>query len=185
VGAAVKNAFLIGDRLFFRPVEMEDLAGDYHRWLNDPQVTRGLETGLFPVTLPQMEEYLKGLSRSSSDAFFAIVTREDERMIGTIKLGFINWINRTAELGILIGASDCWGKGYGVEACRMLVRYGFECLNLHKISLGVIADHSSAIRCYEKVGFVQEGCLRSCLYRDGKYHDKIMMGILADEFRGA
>ena len=103
-------------------------------------------------------------------------------MIGTVKLGFINWIHRSAEFGIMIASEEFRGKGYGTEVARLVLDYGFRRLNLHKVTLGVTADHAAAIRCYEKVGFRREGLIKSLLYVDGAYRDKLIMGITAEEF---
>jgi RimJ/RimL family protein N-acetyltransferase len=179
------HPFLVGERVYLRGLERADLAGDYFQWLNDYEVTRYLESGHFPNTPEAMEAYYSSKTASPTDAMFAIADRRNDQMIGTVKLGSINWIHRHAEYGIMIGAKTCWGQGYGAEVARLVLAYGFDRLNLHKITLGVYADHVAAIRSYEKVGFRREGLVASLLYVDGVYHDKVIMGVTAEEFRRA
>ena len=95
----------------------------------------------------------------------------------------VTWGDRWGEIGILIGDKEFWNRGYGTDATRALVRWGFDGLNLNRIWLRVYEDNARAIRCYEKVGFRIEGRLRQDRFRDGRYLDTIIMAILRDEFR--
>ncbi|HZH97930.1 MAG TPA: GNAT family protein, partial [Fimbriimonadaceae bacterium] len=119
---------------------------------------------------------------STSDVMLMIIERDSDRPIGTVKLGFINWIHQTAEFGIMIGAKQSWGKGYGTEVAELMLGYGFRRLNLHKINLGVAAVHAGAIRSYEKVGFKTEARVRQAAFIDGEYVDKVLMGITQEEY---
>jgi RimJ/RimL family protein N-acetyltransferase len=76
-----------------------------------------------------------------------------------------------------------WSRGFGTEALRLLLRYAFDDLALHRVDLRVIAYNVRAMRCYEKCGFVREGVERECALVDGVWHDDVMMGILEDEYR--
>ena len=178
----MQHPFLIGERLYLRAIEQEDLSGPYFQWLNDAEVTRHMETGRFPNTQARMEAYLEARTADGTDVMFMIVLKERDRSIGTIKLGCINWIHRHAEYGIMIGVKEVWGQGYGTEAGRLLLTYGFRRLNLHKVHLGVVADHAAAIRSYEKLGFRREGLLTEFLFVDGAYRDKLLMGVTGPAF---
>jgi hypothetical protein len=83
-----------------------------------------------------------------------------------------------AEFDIYIGEKDCWGKGYGTEATRLICRYGFNKMRLHRILLWVADANTAAIRVYEKVGFVEEGRARDTIRHEGKWHDMILMCLL-------
>ena len=93
--------------------------------------------------------------------------------------------NRHAELGVVIGEKAYWGQGYGSDAICTLLRFGFEEMNLHRIYLRVYEDNARGIRAYEKCGFCQEGRLREANFRQGRYHDELVMGILSHEFAEA
>ena len=91
--------------------------------------------------------------------------------------------DRKAEFGINLGDVAYQNKGFGTEAARLAIRFGFEELNLNRIGLSVFANNTRAIRCYQKAGFVQEGCLRQAFYRSGQFHDEYRFAILRDEWQ--
>lgn len=175
--------FAEGSSVILRPLEHSDLNERYLAWLNDPEVTRYTETGTFPSTAEDLETYYRDVNRSKSDVILAIVDKGSERHIGNVKLGSIHWIHRSAIFGILIGEKEFWHKGLGLEATRLMVEYGFERLNLHRVDLGVFAEHEAAVRCYKKVGFKVEGRMREDLYQGGVYKDRLWMGLLRSEYR--
>ncbi|MCJ7736119.1 MAG: GNAT family N-acetyltransferase, partial [Anaerolineae bacterium] len=109
------------------------------------------------------------------------IEAEDGVHIGNIGLDQINWKDRSAELGIVIGEKSQWSKGYGTDAIRTLLGLGFREMNLHRIFLRVDADNARGIRCYEKAGFQLEGTFREAVFREGVYHDQRVMSILQTE----
>lgn len=114
---------------------------------------------------------------------FFIRTLPEDRLIGFISLWVTTWSHGDAELGIGIGDRECWGKGYGTDAMRLILRYGFMEMNLSRITLGVFDYNARAIRSYEKTGFTLEGCMRKALYRDGSRANIVYMGILREEWQ--
>jgi len=176
------NAFAEGKLLFLRPLEPADINERYLGWVNDPEVTRYLETGTFPSTAADLEKFYTSISASRSDVILGIIDKQSQRHIGNVKLGPISWIHRCATFGIMIGDRDYWGKGFGAEASRLMVEYGFYKLNLHRIDLGVFAEHDAAVRCYEKIGFKIEGRMREDLFQGGEYKDRVWMGLLRSEY---
>lgn len=176
------KAFLAGEKIYLRPLEKADLNDNYLAWLNDPEVTRYLETGVFPTTLQDLERFYESVTGSRSQVIFAIVARKSHQHLGNIKLGPIDWIHRRGTLGILIGEKKFWGRGIGQEATRLMVDYAFARLNLNRVTLGVVAEHESAVRCYEKVGFKVEGRGREDIFKDGEYKDRLWMGLLRSEY---
>ena len=121
---------------------------------------------------------------STPEASFVIVTINDNKMIGTVSLESINHINRCATLGIFIGDKDFRSKGYGKEAIKLTLEYGFKYLNLKNIKLDLMEFNERALKCYKKCGFKEYGRRRKCRFVDGKYYDSIAMDILAEEFEG-
>jgi [ribosomal protein S5]-alanine N-acetyltransferase len=178
-----KNAAIAsGPHVYLRPLERADLSEIYLGWLNDPEVTRYTETGTFPTTAQDLERFHQEVTGSRSQVILAIVHTQSGRHIGNVKLGPIHWVYRSATFGILIGEKKFWNKGIGVEATRLMVEYGFYRLNLHRIDLGVYAEHESAVHAYEKVGFKVEGRLREDVFQGGEYKDRLWMGLLRSEY---
>ncbi len=175
--------FLEGHQICLRPLERDDLGARYLAWLNDPEVMKYMESGTFPTTIQDLEKFYAEVTGSRNQVMLAIIDKESGEHIGNVKLGPIHWIHRRATLGVLIGDKKVWGKGAGEEATRLTVEYGFNRLNLRRIDLGVFAEHESAVRCYEKVGFQVEGRMREDLFQGGKYKDRLWMGLLRSEYR--
>jgi len=184
VAMSGRSAFLEGALVSLRPLELSDLNDRYLQWLNDPEVTRYLETGVFPTTRQDLERFYAAVMSSSNNVMLAIIERRSGTHVGNLKLGPINWIDRRTLFGILIGEKDFWGKGIGEESTRLAVGYAFEKLNLNRVGLAVFEEHTSAIRCYEKVGFKVEGCFREEMFREGRYRNRLWMGCLRSDYRG-
>lgn len=175
--------FLLGESIYLRPLRQEDLEGNYLSWLNDPEVTAFMDSGILPYSEAQLRDFVAATAASSStNVLLAIVDRRSDAHMGNVKLGPIDWIHRKATFGILVGEREFWGRGICREATALMVRYAFRKLGLNRVDLGVVAEHTSAIRCYEQVGFRREGVLRESQFRDGAFLDTIWMAILSREF---
>ena len=180
---ADKIIYAKGERISLRPLESSDLDGDYLAWINDPEVTRYTEVGIFPTTKQDLDDFYQATKSSRNQLILAIIESKTDRHIGNLKLGPIHWVHRRATFGILIGDKSMWGKGIGEEATRLAVEYAFNRLNLNRVDLGVIADHEAAVRCYERVGFKVEGRFRQDLFAEGEFKDRLWMGLLRSEYR--
>jgi UDP-4-amino-4,6-dideoxy-N-acetyl-beta-L-altrosamine N-acetyltransferase len=163
-----------------RRIEREDIP-TFVRWFSDPEVREFLLLNR-PISIAEEEQWFEAQLRSHDSEVFAIETTDGVH-IGNTGLHDINWLHRNAELGIVIGEKQHWGKGYGSDATRVLLRFAFDEMNLHRIQLTVYEDNSRAIRAYEKCGFCQEGRLRDAIFRKGRYYDMLLMSILSDGFR--
>lgn len=178
---------LFNGRVRLRRVERADLA-HFVTWFNDPEVRHSL-AWIWPMGTAQEEAWFDAQARAEPALQpFSIDVRADDaeagwRIVGNMGFHTVDWPNRAAELGIAIGDKGVWGRGYGTEATRALVRWGLFELNLHRVWLRVYADNVAAIRCYEKVGFTLEGRLREDRFRGGRYIDTLVMGLLRGELR--
>ena len=169
-----------------REYRREDLP-EMRKWVNDDRVTRCLSHIFLPAqTLPMTESFLdRVLSGQTLDYNFVIADRQTETYIGQIDLFNLNTIDRCAELGIVIGDPRQHNQGVGCEAISLMLDFAFRHANLHRIELWVFAGNAAAIRCYEKAGFVYEGCRRKSHFLDGQYIDLNLMGALRDEWCAA
>lgn len=156
----------------------------YKRWFRDYEVQRFLAPdGAYPITDEAEEAWYERAAISETAYGFAIHTLEGDRLIGNCSLFKIDNRSRHAEFGIIVGEKDYWGKGYGTDATRVLLRFAFDELNLNRVSLWVYAFNERAIRSYEKAGFVHEGTARQFIFREGQYHDAHLMAILREDWR--
>lgn len=177
---AAKVVYYQGQRIYLRPIERED-EPLLRKWINDPRNWRTLPLRP-PLNACREREWIESQGKSGTDYVFGIVVRAGDRLIGTSGLHQVDAVNRRASFGIMIGDVAYQSKGYGIEATRLVVRYGFEELNLNRIGLSVFANNPRAISCYQKAGFVHEGCLRQAWYRRGQFHDEYRFAILRAEW---
>lgn len=178
----MRHPFIIGKKIYLRGLEKEDLTGNYFQWANDSEVTHYMFMGAVPNNIQLLEEEYDKLIRSEHDVVFAIIDKKTDTHIGNAGLYTINWISRSAEYRTIIGEKKFWGKGYGTEATKLVLEYAFDKLNLNKVWLGVNAENTAAVKCYENAGFIREGVLREEIYRNGKYYNAIRMSVLRKEY---
>jgi RimJ/RimL family protein N-acetyltransferase len=174
---------LTGERVRLRALEPAD-SEDMWRWYHDPEVGRWMDSSP-PISLAQNLE--KGHNRPRNtfeEMLLGIEALDDQRLIGYVALGDTDFRHGEATvLSIAIGDRDRWGGGYGTDALRVICRYAFEEMGLHRLTLWVVADNAAAVRAYTKVGFVEEGRRREAFRTRGKRHDFLMMGLLSSELR--
>jgi RimJ/RimL family protein N-acetyltransferase len=150
-------------------------------WKNDPEIATmlgGFTTGYSRADLAKWIEF----HRSAADEALFIVTRgTDDRAIGHVGLYKINHRLGTAEFAILLGERAAWGKGLGRSCTQFMCSYGFDQLNLRRITLEVLATNERAYKLYRSLGFVEEGRLRQAAHKNGAYVDVILMGLFREE----
>jgi RimJ/RimL family protein N-acetyltransferase len=176
---------LKGKSVLLRPFRRSDISY-FLKWFNDPEIVQYLDMYL-PMTEMSEEKFIEelGTTRARSDVLFVIEVTDGDlnTPIGNCGLHQINSKDHSAIFGIIIGDKDYWSKGYGVEAARLLINYGFQQLNLHRISSSAIAFNERSIKLHKKLGFREEGRLRQAMFKNGQYHDRVEFGILREEWK--
>ena len=168
------------DRIYLSPIGDKSDAETYIKWMNDKAVAEYF--GQYNQVVGSASN-LNWLYEPPADMQrYAIVLADGDILLGSISIHNIDHLNRNAFIGIFIGDTQHRGKGYGAQAIRLILEYGFRTLNLHNIMLTVHADNLPAIACYKKVDFREVGRLPEWIFKDGKYVDKLYMGVLASEF---
>jgi RimJ/RimL family protein N-acetyltransferase len=169
---------IIGEKVFLSPISLDD-AETFTLWLNDPETTRYLSLSSIPISLQSERDALGHLAKEHN---YSIIEKSSGELLGNCGIMDINEADRSAEVGIFIGAKDKRGRGYGSEALRLLCDYGFNVLNLHNLMLRVYAYNERAMASYRKVGFKEVGRKREARFYGGAYHDVVIMDFLAGEF---
>jgi diamine N-acetyltransferase len=172
---------IVGDRIVLGPLR-RDLLATYQRWINDFTAARNLAVAPLPLTMEAETAWFDGVTASATDASFTIYERAGGRPIGNTGLHGIDYRNRTAEFGILIGEADARGRGFGTEATRLMLDYAFTALGLHNVMLRVFAYNLAGLRAYEKAGYREFGRRREAILMGGRLWDVIYMECLASEF---
>lgn len=172
---------IIGTKCYLSPISEQD-AEKWASWFNDLEVTIPLgDEAYIPTNVNKERKNITDLLQSNVHVFSIVDLKSDE-LIGRCMLFSIDKINRHAMFGIVIGEKSHWNKGYGQDATKQILDYGFNLLNLNNIMLGVFSYNKAAINCYKKVGFKEIGGRRQAKIIGGKHYDIIFMDILADEF---
>ena len=177
----VKLGFLVGKRVYLRPLEKEDLKY-IQKWTNDSEIRR-LTGRVTPMSQTSAEEFFEKLNKDSTRVWFVVVLKENDQVVGEAGLLRMFHAWRSTDMSIIIGEKDAWGKGYGTEAILLLLDYAFGCLNFHRVAIGVVEFNKKAMRFWETVGFKKEGIERDGYYYNHKYYDFVSMSILEDEYR--
>jgi len=157
------------------------------RWFNDPDVTQYL-LWFLPLSLAKEETWFEKMQDNDKEVGFSIIAIDDNandiKLIGSCSAR-LEYKDRHATVGIMIGEKDCWGKGYGTEAMGLLIEYCFDVLNMHKVELETFATNARAMSSYRKCGFKEEGKRREAHFNNGQYIDVVQFGLLDREWRAA
>jgi len=182
----MNSPFLVGRQIYLRPHFPSDLETNWYQWFNDPEVTEFMYQGVFPNT-PQgqatfFEDIMKA-EQSKSRLQLAIIHKETDSFIGIVSLGNIDWVNRSAEIAIVIGEKKLRGRRNGLEAMALLIHHGFSKMNLNRIWAG---QHIGLRRWREaleaNLGFRLEGTMRQAVFTHGSYYDVVIISVLAEDW---
>ena len=176
-----------GNLVRLSAMDSEEVGKAFSSLGRDSELMRLMDTG--PTLLHSAKATTKFLEKiieddSPANHFFSIRALDDNRLLGDINIDVINnWGSRDSFVGIGIYKREDWGKGYGTEAMKLILQFGFIELNLRRITLTVFEYNPRAIRSYEKCGFQVEGRMRGRIIKDNKRWDVLLMGILRDEWK--
>jgi UDP-4-amino-4,6-dideoxy-N-acetyl-beta-L-altrosamine N-acetyltransferase len=168
---------LKSNNITLRPLKFSDWEKTI-KWRNDYEIKQLAMMHPYPITeFIEKEWYEELLKNKSNKVIYFAIADKDDSPLGYIFLNNINPVHRNCFLGIVIGDKKQRGKGYGTEAVELLAQYAFNTLNMHKITVEVININPHAIKVYEKLGFVNEGCMKQQFFSDGKYYDVLIMSL--------
>lgn len=172
---------LTGSKVVLRPITADDASAMFAT-LSDKESMR-LTGTQETFTFEQVERHCQKIAAADDRVDLAITLPGDNRYIGEVVLNDIDRHNRSANFRIALASESLFGRGYGTEATRLIIDFGFRTLKLHRIELEVYDFNPRAHHVYEKIGFVREGVRRDVLLWEGKYQSAIVMSILEDEYR--
>jgi RimJ/RimL family protein N-acetyltransferase len=179
---AYGDSILVGERVRLRGVREDDLP-TLARWEMDTGRLATLSDWVVPPSEAAAKERIAKWSANEEDRIgFAIETLDDPpALIGHLGLWGARPKDRHATLAIALGR-EYIGRGYGTDAMRVIVGYGFREMGLHRIQLTVAPFNPAGIRAYEKAGFVEEGRHRESVWHDGRWYDEVLMSVLDHEW---
>jgi len=178
---ANSNFFLKGESYALRELRVEDVDGNYGRWLNDSEIVRYNSHGRIPMSRSRLLDYVQSTAASDAHIVLAVIDLADSNHIGNISLQAINWVDRNAEIAFLLGERKYWGEGVMFEVGSLLIAHGFNSLNLHRIYCGTSSDNTGMQKLALKLGMKAEGTRKDAIYNNGEYFDLLEYGILNDQ----
>ena len=180
----MEKPFIDGGQIYFRELRLSDAEqGNWYSWFNDPEVTTFQNKGIFPNTREAQKKYFEHLSSSSRDVVMAIIEKESGLHIGNVGLHNIDWVHRSAEVGIVLGERSAWGKKYGKKAWQMITDYGMDTLNLRRIYAQIMEGNIASCKSAEAAGFKREGLIREAYFKHGKYLNLCYYNLLKSDLK--
>lgn len=173
-----------GKLVRLRGFRLEDVNLFLKNW-NNYELRRFLEDR-FPHSKEEEELWVRRTwegMRNGQDYAFIVESLQNDELLGSAGLHAVDRITRSAILGIVIHEPKNWGRGFGSDAVEVLLRIAFDILNLNRVELEVYDFNTRAIACYRKAGFQEVGKRRDARFTEGRYHDSIIMDMLAKEWR--
>ncbi len=169
---------LNGEKVTLGPACPEYLP-EFIRWFADPQVTRYL-LNRFPLSLKQEEEWFENASRDRNLVHWTMLL--GDRPVGVSGIHQIDWMNRSAMTGTIIGVPSEWGKGYASEAVRLRTKFAFQELALERLETQSFAVNHGMHKALERSGYRRIGVRRRVYFRSGEWHDAVSFELLRDEW---
>ncbi len=156
----------------------------YAQWLNNQDTTLFMWSGNFPETIEALREYVDHFNKNKQGFLLGIFLKNSSAHIGNIAINKIDWKNRFAEIGIVMGDQESRGKGYATQALKLVVEHVFMKLNLRRLFAEIVEGNDASKRIFTKVGFKLEGTYREHFYLNRKYYDCHLYGLLKKEYFG-
>jgi RimJ/RimL family protein N-acetyltransferase len=170
-----------GKRVILRAIEREDLPL-LHKWANDPYIASMIGGWHFPTNMKDQERWYETLNLNSLNQRFAIDVPE-LGLIGTANLVDINWKDKNAHHGMVLGDKDIRGKGYALDTIMTIMKYSFEELGLYRLDGSIIEYNQASYGVYiKKCGWKEEGIKKGWYFRGNKHWDKIIVGVTVDDY---
>lgn len=171
-----------GKKVKLRAPEVNDIIL-INKWSNDPEIWSLLAGWHFPFSKRSTEEWIKNRNDNSMNGHVFCIDAKDAGLIGTINLIDIDWKNKNAMTGMVIGDENYRGKGYALDALFALMRYAFMELGLNRLDAYMISYNKRSIRFYiNKCGWVEEGRKEEWFFKNGSFHDKVIVGITKKQY---
>ncbi len=176
------NGLLTGSKVYLRAIERKDVELAW-KYINNIDTYRNLSVGIpYPMNYDNEMDWYDAQRKQNNLYNFAICKKDDDLYLGGCGINKIDWNNRSCIVGIFIGEDAMKGKGYGTEAMTLLLDFIFCQISVNRVELRVFSFNERAFKSYLKNGFKEEGRLREAIFRNGAYHDEIVMSILRSEY---
>ena len=170
---------LTSKNILLRELRETDMAL-FNKLINSQEVEHNVVGWSKPVTMNEQNLWYQNI-KNDSNIRYTIANVSDDEVYGTLIISKSDWKNRTCGLDIKV-LSEYRGRGIGFESTALAIDYIFNELNLHRITISILQTNVSSQKLFEKVGFVKEGIQRKAVFKNGKYCDLFLYGLLKEDF---
>lgn len=164
-------------RIYLRALEPQDYLISV-KWRHNDDIWDMVSGPKYFVSSEYEKTWVQKAISNKDEMILAICLKENDKYIGNSILNHFDWINRSAESGTMIGDKSEWGKGYGVEALMLKLKFAFRERGLERVSACTLESNIGSQRVGEKCGFVQEGFIRNSVFKNGKFHNQYISSVL-------
>lgn len=168
-------------RVYLRGIESSDYQTTF-QWRNDEEIFSMVGGQKYYVTIEKEKRWAEQVALDNNNVRLMVCLKDGDKPIGIVSLTDINYVNRTAHSHILLGDKSSWGRGYGTEALRQLLTYAFDELGMNRVEAQILDTNAGSIRMHQKCGYVEEGIKRESIYKQGKYHNQLMVAVLKKDY---
>jgi [ribosomal protein S5]-alanine N-acetyltransferase len=168
-------------RVYLRALEPEDYKITIN-WRNNDEIWAMIGSPKYFVSSEYERQWVLDSIHNQKEIKLGVCLKENNELIGLATIKDINWINRSAHCPSMIGEKKYWSKGLGSEARFLLLQYAFYERGFERIWGLILEDNINSIRMAEKCGYKKEGLLRNSVYKNGKFHNQILVAVLREEF---
>lgn len=173
---------VIGKNVLLRAIEERDIP-ELNLWSNDPELWKMLGGWHFPYSVGDTKKWFENINNHDHKNQIFSIESEDGTLIGTANILNIDWKNRNAFHGMMLGSKKARGRGYALDTVMAIMKYAFEELGLNRLDGDMISYNKLSINFYKKrCGWEVEGIKKNWFYREGGYHDKIIVGITKEKY---
>lgn len=170
-----------GNKVTLRAIEREDLPA-LQRWANDPSIQEMLGGWRMPTSMNDQAQWYAGLSINSLNQRF-VIEAPDRGLIGTANLTRIDWKNRNAFYGVMLGDKANHRCGFGTDTVMAIMRYAFDELGLMRLDTDIIEYNEPSLILHRKTGWLEEGRKKNWYFRKDRFWDKVIMGITSENYQ--
>ncbi len=177
------NPYAIGEKIYLRALRQEDVAGPWHEWFSDEEITKHLGGREFPNTMEKQQAFYEAAVNSCTDVVLAVVDKATDKHIGVVSLRKIDWVHRHADIAVVIGNKEFWKSGTsGLEAYTLAIKTAFQRLNLENLIGGYLAGYKSVEKLMELLQFREVGRYKGLCAIDGKREDVVVVQLCRDDW---
>lgn len=155
----------------------------FYNWLNDEDSIRYSLSAFQKINSPnEVNLWFKTVLEDKKGLNLGIFLKNSDQLIGYAGICNISNSNQSGEYFIFIGDKSMWGKGIGRDVTKQILKIAFIEQGLNRLMLTVSEPNIGGVKAYQKAGFVSEGKYRQACFRDGKFHDKLIMSVLKEDY---